>query len=349
MGSYRRLPRLWRAGNGYLYIVYSDRGRWIRRSTRTTKMAAAQEQLRTFLESGGAQGGAAQRQSLGDAAVEWATDRALPMYGLSATTAREYRLTVDRITAAPIARLSLDEVRPNDVREFLARLGRKGATPGALARVLLHVRMLFRWLQRQERVHSNPAELIETPKIQRGRRPAFRPEQFAEMRAAARADVAAATTQTARREAQLLVDLLDALWLSGLRSIEAIRLQWQDVDLEARTWRIRSPANKGGDQVMPLHPDLVPLLRRRRIETAAEVGPFVGEWHVRNAWRRFKSRHPEWAGWSLHSLRHGFVTRVRAAAGDAAASHLARHKSKAMTEHYSHFDQETFRSALEGI
>jgi hypothetical protein len=43
------------------------------------------------------------------------------------------------------------------------------------------------------------------------------------------------------------------------------------------------------------------------------------------------------------------VTRVRAAAGDAAASHLARHKSKAMAEHYSHFDQETFRTALNTI
>ncbi len=162
-------------------------------------------------------------------------------------------------------------------------------------------------------------------------------------------EIEAAPGESERREAQLLADLLDVLWLSGLRSIEAIRLHWKDVDLDARTWRIRSPENKGGDQVLPLHPELVPVLRRRQLETAAEAGPFVVEWHVRNAWRRFKSRHKEWAGWSLHSLRHGFVTRVRAAAGDAAASHLARHKSKAMTEHYSHFDQETFREALDGL
>ena len=143
--------------------------------------------------------------------------------------------------------------------------------------------------------------------------------------------------------------LLDVLWLSGLRSIEAVRLQWREVDLDARTWRIRSPANKGGDQVLPLHPELVPVLRPRMLETASEEGPFALEWHVRNAWRRFKGRHNEWTGWSLHSLRHGFVTRVRAATGDAAASHLARHKSKAMTEHYSHFDAGTFRSSLERL
>lgn len=175
------------------------------------------------------------------------------------------------------------------------------------------------------------------------------PAGFEELRAAVREDLATAVLESDRREAQLVSDPLEVLWHSGLRSIEAMRLTWEDIDLDARTWLIRSPYNKGGEQRLPLHPDLVPILRRRHLETGTEAGPFAGMWHVRNAWRRFKTRHVEWAGWSLHSLRHGFVTRVRAAAGDSAASHLARHKSKSMTEHYSHFDEETFRTALDGI
>jgi len=41
VGSYRRLPHLWRGPNGYLYIVYSDRGRWLRKSTKTKMVTDA--------------------------------------------------------------------------------------------------------------------------------------------------------------------------------------------------------------------------------------------------------------------------------------------------------------------
>lgn len=346
---YRRLPHLWRNANGYLYIVWSDRGRWRRQATKTTKLAAAQEALRAFVEQGGAGAAPAKRQTLAEAAAEWFAERSSSLYGLSIATIREYRVSVERLQDAPLGRFQADEVLPRDVKEFLRRLAQQGASAGTQVRTLAHLRTIYRWLQRQERVRANPAELVETPRVQRGRRPAIRPEQFESLHAAAVAELEAAAGDSERREAQLLVDLLEVLWRSGLRSIEAIRLRWEDVDLEERTWRIRSPANKGGDQVMPLHPELVPVLRRRRLETAAEAGPFAVEWHVRNAWRRFKARHKDWAGWSLHSLRHGFVTRVRAAAGDAAAGHLARHKSKSMTEHYTHFDAETFREVLQDL
>lgn len=349
VGSYRRLPHLWRGPNGYLYIVYSDRGRWLRKSTKTKKVAAAEAALRKFIEGGGASGRPERRLTLAQAAREWLEDRSSERVALAPCTVREYALSVERIAEAPIGSLQAEQVEPRDVREFMQRLATGRVPAAAQARLLGHLRMLFRWLMREEILRSNPAEIVEAPRAACGRRPAVTPAQFVALRAAAAGDLKAVETETDRREAQLLLDLLNVLWQSGLRSIEAVRLQWRDVDLDARTWRIRSPANKGGDQVLPLHPELVPVLRRRMLETAAEVGPFALEWHVRNAWRRFKGRHKEWAGWSLHSLRHGFVTRVRAAAGDAAASHLARHKSKAMTEHYSHFDVGTFREALDGL
>lgn len=349
VGSYRRLPHLWRGPNGYLYIVYSDRGRWIRKSTKTKKVAAAEAALKRFVEDGGATGRPDRRLTLAQAAREWLDDRSSERVALARCTVSEYALTVQRIADSPIGSLQADQIEPRDVRELLKWLGAKRVSVGAQGRIVGHLRMLFRWLMREEVLRSNPAEVVDAPNVARGRRPAVTPEQFARLREAATGDVSTARGEGEAREAQLLIDLLDVLWLSGLRSIEATRLRWPDIDLEARTWRIRSPENKGGDQVLPLHPELVQVLRRRRLETAAELGPFAHDWHVRNAWRRFKGRHEEWAGWSLHSLRHGFVTRVRAAHGDAAASFLARHKSRSMTEHYSHFDASTFRGVMESI
>jgi integrase len=346
--SYRRIPHLWRSSNGYLYIVYSDRGLWRRKSTKTIKLAAAQEQLREFIEQQGERRAGGGRKTLGQAAVEWVDARKVEG-SASLKTLQAYALTAQRVSAAPLGRFQLGVIEPGDVRDYILHLRAKRLPAAALARDLLHVRMLFRWLQRQQLVKGNAAELVESPKAPRGRRPAVTPSQFEALRAAVLEDLLTAATTADRREAQLVSDLLEVLWHSGLRSIEAMRLEWTDVDLEGRTWMIRSPVNKGGEQRLPLHPDLIPILRRRQLETGIEAGPFVGHWHVRNAWRRFKTRHKEWAGWSLHSLRHGFVTRIRAASGDAAASHLARHKSKSMTEHYSHFDEETFRAALEGV
>jgi len=344
--SYRRIPHLWRNPNGYLYIVYSDRGQWRRKGTKTTKLAAAQDQLRQFIEQHGERQAGTARKTLGQAAADWCLARKAEGT-TSPKTVGAYELTARRIAAAPLGRFQLAVIEPTDVRDYILHLRSKRLPAAALARDLVHVRMLFRWLQRQQLVKGNPAELVEAPKAPRGRRPAVTPAQFAALQAAVLEDVLAAVTTADRREAQLVSDLLEVLWHSGLRSIEAMRLRWADVDLEGRTWMIRSPVNKGGEQRLPLHPALVPILRRRQLETGTEAGPFASPWHVQNSWRRFKARHPEWTGWSLHSLRHGFVTRIRAAAGDAAASHLARHKSKSMMEHYSHFDEETFRTALD--
>lgn len=153
---------------------------------------------------------------------------------------------------APGSRVPIGDVSTQVLRELIQRLRQRGVPPAAMSREFAQLRMLFWWLIRQKAIRSNPADILEGPWIQRGRRPAVRPEQFEALRTAARGDVAAAGAEPDRREAQLLADLLEALWLSGLLSIEAIRLQWQDADFVGRHWRIRSPAKMGGDQVLPL-------------------------------------------------------------------------------------------------
>lgn len=41
------------------------------------------------------------------------------------------------------------------------------------------------------------------------------------------------------------------------------------MDHDARRWRIQSPENKGGDQILPMHYEVARVLRRRRLEVAA--------------------------------------------------------------------------------
>jgi hypothetical protein len=98
------------------------------RSTKTNRLAAAQEALRAFVEQGGGAAAPAQRQSLSEAAAEWIADRSSSLYSLSIATVREYRASVARIQGAPLGRLQADEVLPRDVREFLRRIGQQGGS-----------------------------------------------------------------------------------------------------------------------------------------------------------------------------------------------------------------------------
>jgi integrase len=164
---------------------------------------------------------------------------------------------------------------------------------------------------------------------------------------AAAAEVAQPRRRVAqRRQAQTVADLVTALWFSGLRSIEALRLLWVDVDLDRATWTIRSPANKGGTVVLPVHREVLTMLRRRRL--LGQAGPFQGVGD-REAWRKFKARHPELEQRHLHSLRHSFVTRMVETGNLAAARHTGRHRTPEMTDLYTHVGPETFRAALEAL
>lgn len=160
MESYSRLSHLWRNANGVLYIVYSDRGIWRRRSTKTKKLAVAQLQLRTFVDAGGAEGRPARRLTFAQAAQEWFADRSAARYGLRPVTLTEYRISVRRVSELAIGKLWLDEIKPRDVRELLAQVEARGATPSMQAWLLLHVRMMFRWLGRDELANGNPAEMV---------------------------------------------------------------------------------------------------------------------------------------------------------------------------------------------
>jgi site-specific recombinase XerD len=234
--SYRRIPHLWRHPNGYLYIVHSDRGLWRRKATKTTTLAAAQDALRAFVEKGAAATAAPNRLTLGEAAARWIPARTAEGT-VAAKTLRAYALTVSRLQAAPVSRIQVGEIEAKDLREIVQGLRASGVPAVALAREVTHIRMLFRWLVKEGIIRLSPAEAVAIPKAPRGRRPAILQEQFDALRAAVQADLDAAAVETARREVQMLADLLEVLWRSGLRSIEAIRLTWDDVDLEARTWR----------------------------------------------------------------------------------------------------------------
>lgn len=341
-------PHLWRhPGTRRWYIVWQEAGQPRRRSTRTTRRDQADAALRTFLieETGDALAwGPRRRLTVRAALEEWIEDRSRPRHGLQVGTLRSYRYAVRRVSAVLPPKLQLRDVRPYHLRKAFDRLESGGATAKEIAKLHRILRSAFAWLDRQGEIGKDPSRAVDMPKIRPTRRQPLDPQRYAELLAA----VEHASQDAGEfRQDQLeeLRDLLRVLWLSGMRSIEALRLRWSGIDLNAATWQVEAPPNKGGIRVQPIHQDLLPMLRGRRLRGG--LGPFRPR--LRRTWSRWKRLHPEWAGTSFHALRHAFVTRLAQAGNQAAASFLVGHSSAQMTQHYTHLTVEDARRVLDRL
>jgi integrase len=113
---------------------------------------------------------------------------------------------------------------------------------------------------------------------------------------------------------------------TGARKSEALRARWEDLDLQARTWRIPSP-KAGHPQLVPLAGSTVALLRNL---------PHRGEWvfpgrhsgahraDVRDVWARVREA-ADVPDVTVHDLRRSFGLQAARSAGLHVASRLLRH------------------------
>jgi integrase len=145
---------------------------------------------------------------------------------------------------------------------------------------------------------------------------------------------------------------------TGLRANEARTLTVGDFDLDALTVRVRAGYSKHREtDTMPLREDLAEALRRHlngKLPTSKVFGGRYRKLTDRTA--EMLQQDLEAAGvvcadeWGrvldFHGLRHCFVTNLRHAPSRVAQS-LARHKSSAMTDRYTHVRLNDERAALE--
>ena len=80
------------------------------------------------------------------------------------------------------------------------------------------------------------------------------------------------------QEPQIYIDLVGALLLTGQRKNTVLCMEWPELDLDNALWVIPGAKMKsGGDHVLPLVPELVEMLRRRK---AAQLADY--QWRCAN-------------------------------------------------------------------
>ena len=270
--------------------------------------------------------------------------------GLATNTVSAYRRDLESWLAY-CRRVKLDPAKADgdDVTDFLASLreGRPPATkplaPSSVARMLVALRSLFRFLVREDYLPADPTSRIGSPKQPKSLPKAIRIDEVESLLAAPADDL------LGRRDRAIL----ETLYGAGLRISELVGLDVDDVDLDAATVLVR--AGKGsrsrrvplggaaiaavGTYTTQSRPALVTRARGASARSALFLNARGGRLSRQGCWKILKTyarRAVLGDKVSPHTLRHSFATHMLDAGADIrVVQELLGHASLATTQVYT--------------
>ena len=268
--------------------------------------------------------------------------------GLAPNSVAAYRRDLAKFAAfCEKQRLKLTSVERKHVVDFLGRLYQQGLDARSVARHLVTVRNLFRFLLQEGFIRHDPVEHIESPRVWK-RLPKFLTLEEVERLLAA---ASGAAPLDLRERA-----MLELLYATGLRVSELVNLKVSDVQLDSGLVRCIGKGNK--ERVVPLgkkaQAALEDYLRRGRPPLIARrPSPYLfasrrgGRMTRQNFWHLLRRR-ARAAGvrapLTPHTLRHSFATHLLERGADLRAVQLLLgHADISTTEIYTHVAQERLK------
>ena len=266
--------------------------------------------------------------------------------GRAANTLAAYRrdLLVYTTWLAERGRAVLD-VTEADVVAWIGELRARGLAPSSVARSLVAVRSLHRFLAAEGRIAVDPAAHVDKPRVPRGLPKALTEDEVARLLAAPEGD-----EPRVRRDRALL----ELLYGTGARVSEAVGLSLGDLDLDASLVRLFGKGRK--ERIVPLGSHATRALvawldeggrsamaperwRRRDDASAVFLGARGGRLTRQGAWEVI-SRHGRRVGLagrlSPHVLRHSCATHMLDHGADIrAVQELLGHASISTTQVYT--------------
>lgn len=251
------------------------------------------------------------------------------------TTAREFRRLVETRVRPALGKLAVTEVTRSDVAKFHLSMRASPYVANRTLSVLSKIMGLAEdWGVRPE--STNPCRRVK--RYSETKRERFLTEEEL-------ARLGAALTKS-EREGTVQPAVLNAIWLlafTGCRLSEVLNLEWEDVDFEVGTLRIRDA--KTGDHLHAVGAPTLAFLDQLSENSGSSwvVGKRISVWLMEDNWRRLRQR----AGLSdcrIHDLRHTVGTY---AGQTGANAFLIRdkmgHKTLAMTGRYVEKDTNPLR------
>jgi integrase/recombinase XerD len=228
-----------------------------------------------------------------------------------------------------------------DLKDYLEALEARGLAARSRARKLSALRQFFRFLEREEAVAANPAELLDSPRL-----PRRLPKVLGEPEVAALLDAPDPATPAGQRDGALL----EVLYATGLRVSELVGLTLKQLDLRRGVVR---PLGKGSkERVVPMVAPAVEKLelylsqgRPRLLQ--GRPSPYVflnrrgGKLTRQGFWKILKNYAQKMGVRDLspHTLRHSFATHLLSRGANLRVLQLLLgHADLATTQIYTHLD-----------
>ncbi len=239
----------------------------------------------------------------------------------------------------------LEDVAEGDLVEYVAALRARGLAPASVARAVVPVRSLHRFLADEGRTATDPGAHVELPKVPRGLPKALSEEEVGRLLDAPVGDGPAVLRDRA---------MLEVLYGTGVRVSELVGLSLGDLDLDAALLRAFGKGSK--ERIVPVgapavralvawlgpggRPDLAPAQWRRRGDAEAVFlnvrgGRLSrqGAWDVLNRYARQVGLEGKL---SPHVLRHSCATHMLDHGADIrAVQELLGHASISTTQVYT--------------
>lgn len=165
-----------------------------------------------------------------------------------------------------------------------------GMSESHAKKVRMVLQELFKRARQSHMIVYDPAELLELPKTSKGKRRSITEEERTAILEVAKT----------HRSGFWILTLL----YTGMRPGETAALTWADVDFKKNEIRIhaakesgseviKGPKTAAGTRTIPIHKDLLPLLKQRKRKGSAPVFPtgagnFQNENSLRRLWTGFK-------------------------------------------------------------
>jgi integrase/recombinase XerD len=177
--------------------------------------------------------------------------------GRSANTLAAYRRDLRAYWAWLVLRgTTLDAVGEQDITAYVAHLRAAGRAPASVARAVVAVRSLHRFLAVEGLAENDPAADVEAPRVPQSLPKALTEDEVERLLAAVSGDDAVARRDRA---------ILEVLYGTGLRISELVGLSLADVDLDAALLRAFGKGSK--ERLVPIG-----RLARRALEAWFDPG-----------------------------------------------------------------------------
>jgi integrase/recombinase XerC len=164
--------------------------------------------------------------------------------GLAKLTLVRYR-KVFRDFFTVVGSIQLNELRPRDVRDYLAWMQERGASDHTLAQILCALRSLFRFAVLIEAVPVSPAQAVQARRLKRRLPKPLSEEEMNRLIGAA---------ESARDKA-----LIEFFYSTGCRIAEVSGARIENVNWSERTLTVMGKGNK--ERLVPLNTRTVDLLK----------------------------------------------------------------------------------------